>query len=115
VVKGKDTSRAYEKVPRGHYKGGKLLQSFVLRKLNNSVNFLCFVLRKLNNSVNFLCMPGSYFFCKILCLHLFLGLDFGEMSSVLNGWLNSSVLASPCSFWKVEEIQQLQALLYLAR
>ena len=101
MVKGKDTSRAYEKVPRGHYKGGKLLQSFVLRKLNNSVNFLC--------------MPGSYFFCKILCLHLFLGLDFGEMSSVLNGWLNSSVLASPCSFWKVEEIQQLQALLYLAR
>ena len=43
------------------------------------------------------------------------GMDFGEMSSVLNGWLNSSTLASPCSFWKVEEIQQLQALLYIAR
>jgi len=63
VVKGKDVARAYEKVPRGHYKG----------------------------------------------------MDFGEMSSVLNGWLNASTTASPCSFWKVEEIQQLQALLYLAR
>jgi len=63
VVNGKDKARAYEKVPRGHYKG----------------------------------------------------MDFGEMSSVLNGWLNSSTLASPCSFWKVEEIQQLQALLYIAR
>ena len=39
VVKGKDTARAYEKVPRGHYKGWKLLKSFVLRKLNNSVIF----------------------------------------------------------------------------
>jgi len=63
VVKGKDMARAYEKVPRGHYKG----------------------------------------------------MNFGEMSDVLNGWLNSSVSASPCSFWTVEEIQQLQALLYLAR
>jgi len=63
VIKGKDKARAYEKVPRGHYKG----------------------------------------------------VDFGEMSSVLNGWLNASTSASPCSFWKVEEIQQLQALFYLAR
>jgi len=64
VVKPKDLARAYEKVPRGHFKG----------------------------------------------------MDFGEMSSVLNGWINASVqTASPCSFWKVEEIQQLQALLYLAR
>jgi len=63
VKRGKDVARAYEKVPRGHYKG----------------------------------------------------MDFAEMSDVLNGWLNSSVSATPCSFWNVEEIQQLQALLYLAR
>jgi len=43
------------------------------------------------------------------------GMDFGEMSSVLNGWLNASTPASPCNLWKVEEIQQLQALLYIAR
>ena len=44
------------------------------------------------------------------------GLDFGQMSDVLNGWLNSSVKTTyPCSEWKVEEIQRLQALLYLAR
>ena len=73
-------------------------------------------IRKLKNSVIFHCMRGSYFVVvKFSVYACFLGLDFGEMSSVLNGWLNSSVLASPCSFWKVEEIQQLQALLYLAR
>jgi len=63
VMEGNDAARAYEKVPRGHYKG----------------------------------------------------MDFGEMSSVLNSWMNASMPSSPCSFWKVEEIQQLQALLYLAR
>ena len=43
------------------------------------------------------------------------GLDFSEMSEVLNGWLNSSALTKPCLDWDTRELQQLQALLYLAR
>ena len=43
------------------------------------------------------------------------GLDFSEMSDVLNGWLNSSALTKPCLDWDTRELQQLQALLYLAR
>ena len=42
-------------------------------------------------------------------------MDFGEMSDVLNGWLNSSTLTKAGPDWEVEELQQLQALLYLAR
>ena len=43
------------------------------------------------------------------------GVDFSEMSDILNGWLNSSTVTKPCLDWDVEELQQLQALLYLAR
>jgi len=43
------------------------------------------------------------------------GMDFGEMSDVLNGWLNSSTTTKPCMDWDVKELQQLQALFYLAR
>ena len=43
------------------------------------------------------------------------GVDFTEMSDILNGWLNSSTHTKPCLDWDVEELQQLQALLYLAR
>lgn len=43
------------------------------------------------------------------------GMDFGEMSEVLNGWLNTSLITVPCVDWKVEDLQRLQALLYLAR
>ena len=43
------------------------------------------------------------------------GVDFGEMSDILNGWLNTSTLTKPCMDWDVEELQQLQALLYLAK
>lgn len=43
------------------------------------------------------------------------GMDFGEMSDVLNGWLNSSTLTKACLDWDVQELQQLQALFYLAR
>jgi len=43
------------------------------------------------------------------------GLDFASMSDVLNGWLNSSTHTRPCMDWSVTELQQLQALLYLAR
>ena len=43
------------------------------------------------------------------------GMDFGEMSDVLNGWLNSSTHTKPCLDWDVKELQQLQALFYLAR
>jgi len=43
------------------------------------------------------------------------GVDFAEMSDILNGWLNTSTLTKPCLDWKVEELQQLQALFYLAR
>ena len=37
------------------------------------------------------------------------------MSRVLNYWINSSYSAIPCDMWKVEELQQLQALLYIAK
>ena len=43
------------------------------------------------------------------------GVDFSQMSDILNGWLNSSTVTKPCLDWEVEELQQLQALLYLAR
>ena len=43
------------------------------------------------------------------------GMDFSEMSDILNGWLNTSTLTKPCLDWDVKEIQQLQALFYLAR
>jgi len=43
------------------------------------------------------------------------GMDFGDMSEVLNGWLNSSTLTKACLDWDVKELQQLQALFYLAR
>jgi len=43
------------------------------------------------------------------------GVDFGEMSDILNGWLNSSTHTKPCMDWNVQELQQLQALFYLAR
>jgi len=43
------------------------------------------------------------------------GVDFTEMSDILNGWLNSSTLTKPCMDWDVEQLQQLQALFYLAR
>ena len=42
-------------------------------------------------------------------------MDFSEMSDILNGWLNTSTLTKPCLDWDVKEIQQLQALFYLAR
>ena len=42
-------------------------------------------------------------------------MDFTDMSNVLNYWINSSYNAIPCEMWKVEEIQQLQALLYIAK
>ena len=43
------------------------------------------------------------------------GINFAEMSKVLNQWLNTSYEAKACELWKVEELQQLQALLYIAR
>jgi hypothetical protein len=42
-------------------------------------------------------------------------MDFTDMSRVLNYWINSSYSAIPCDMWKVEELQQLQALLYIAK
>ena len=42
-------------------------------------------------------------------------MDFSEMYDILNGWLNTSTLTKPCLDWDVKEIQQLQALFYLAR
>ena len=42
-------------------------------------------------------------------------MDFTDMSHVLNYWINSSYSAIPCEMWKVEELQQLQALLYIAK
>lgn len=47
--------------------------------------------------------------------HDYRGMGFTDMSMVLNQWINSSYDAVPCEMWKVEEIQQLQALLWLAR
>ena len=47
--------------------------------------------------------------------HDYKGMDFTDMSHVLNYWINSSYSAIPCDLWKVEELQQLQALLYIAK
>jgi len=47
--------------------------------------------------------------------HDYKGMDFTDMSRVLNYWINSSYSALPCDMWKVEELQQLQALLYIAK
>ena len=49
--------------------------------------------------------------------HDYKGADFGDMSRVLNGWLNASYpeAALPCEMWSVEELQELQALLLVAR
>merc|ERR1711997_891071 len=47
--------------------------------------------------------------------HDYKGVDFADMSKVLNHWLNTSYEATACELWKVEELQQLQALLYIAR
>ena len=41
--------------------------------------------------------------------HDYKGVDFTDMSHVLNGWLNSSYDATPCEMWSVEELQELQA------
>ena len=57
---------------------------------------------------------GQVVFCN-LSVTWCQGLDFSEMSEVLNGWLNSSALTKPCLDWDTRELQQLQALLYLAR
>ena len=59
-------------------------------------------------------MPGVAVLCN-LSVTWCQGLDFSEMSDVLNGWLNSSALTKPCLDWDTRELQQLQALLYLAR
>lgn len=52
--------------------------------------------------------------------HDYKGMDFAHMSQVLNNWLNSSssnngVNVKACEQWDVEEIQKLQALLYMLR
>merc|ERR1712136_140345 len=47
--------------------------------------------------------------------HDYKGMGFTDMSLVLNQWINSSYSAVPCHMWKVEELQQLQALLWLAK
>ncbi|GMI34528.1 hypothetical protein TrCOL_g1269 [Triparma columacea] len=44
------------------------------------------------------------------------GEDFAEMSAVLNGWLEEGDAATrACDEWSTVELQQLQAMLYLAR
>ena len=53
-----------------------------------------------------------------LLFNIFRGVDFDSMSSVLNGWLNStesSVKVKACELWDVEELQQFQGLLYILR
>ena len=47
--------------------------------------------------------------------HDYKGMDFTDMSKVLNYWLNESYSTVPCDMWKVEELQQLQALFYIAK
>ena len=48
--------------------------------------------------------------------HDYKGVDFSDMSRVLNHWLNSSYEATlPCEMWSVEELQELQAVLLIAR
>jgi len=44
------------------------------------------------------------------------GETFGEMSAVLNGWIEEmDVESKPCSDFNVTELRQLQALLYIVR
>ena len=53
-----------------------------------------------------------------LLFNIFRGVDFDSMSSVLNGWLNStesSTKVKACELWDVEELQQFQGLLYILR
>ena len=47
--------------------------------------------------------------------HDYKGVDFKDMSMVLNHWLNSSYPVKACELWDVEELQKLQALLYIAK
>ena len=47
--------------------------------------------------------------------HDYKGVDFNDMSQVLNHWLNTSYSVKACDLWDVEELQKLQALFYLAR
>jgi hypothetical protein len=44
------------------------------------------------------------------------GHDFTDMSTTLNGWLeNGNADTRPCDDWNVDELRQLQAMLYLVR
>ena len=47
----------------------------------------------------------------------FLSSDFPDMSSTLNRWLvhDRKIDTTPCSEWTAQEIQKLQAMLYLVR
>ena len=46
----------------------------------------------------------------------FKGNHFTHMSQVLNGWLTEGAAKTrACDEWNIEELRQLQALLYLAR
>lgn len=53
--------------------------------------------------------------------HNYRGMDFGHMSQVLNNWLNMSsssgegTKVKACEQWDVEDIQKLQALLFMLR
>ena len=55
--------------------------------------------------------------------HNYRGIDFADMSKVLNGWLNSTASSSSasglktksCELWDVEELQRLQALIFLLK
>lgn len=47
--------------------------------------------------------------------HDYKGMDFGHMSQVLNNWLNGSHHVKACELWDVEELQELQTLLYMIR
>ena len=44
------------------------------------------------------------------------GNDFNHMSQVLNGWIqDGDAETRPCDEWSTVELQQLQAMIYLAR
>ena len=47
--------------------------------------------------------------------HDYKGVDFNDMSKVLNHWLNSTYSVKACELWDVEELQKLQALFYIAK
>jgi len=47
--------------------------------------------------------------------HDYKGMDFGHMSQVLNTWLNGSHHVRACEQWDVEELQELQTMLYMLR